>query len=231
MRCEGVGLQLIKGIQKPKECGKDSHPPTAGVYFFSIEPLPKKEVAEKNHRQMAFCFFHSDFYVHIKRHMPYHMAMRSIECAEIKVDMEKDTRPLVLFRFLSNNRQNDVLRAIMGHNDPALRFKKALNVKALQAYCGVYDAMDVVIDGEALTVAYSIEDLESPIRSGILGPHGVKVYDGRPHFGPIFVYRSNKKEYENELGETVVEHNWCEIVTPPDRICERLREGILAPCG
>lgn len=177
---------------------------------------------------MALLFFHSDFSPHIERRMPYFMTKKTNECVHISIDIEVDNRFPCLFRFLSVKRQNRVLRAIIGHNESQLRFRNALNEEELKEYTVPYDAMEVVIDGEPLTIAYSIKSLIAPIRRGILGPHGVTVYEsGMPHHGPIFVFRSEKQEYENELGELVIEYKWREILTPPDRICECLRQGIL----
>ena len=181
---------------------------------------------------MAYVFTHSEFSPHIVSKMPYFMKKKTIECFEIDIDMPVDARFPCLFRFLSNNRQNAVLRAIMGHNDPRLRFKTALNDEALKEYTVPYDAMEVEIDNEQLTIAYSIKDPTALIRRGIMGPHGVRVYESdMPHFGPIFVYRTEKKEYVNELDELIVEHTWCKMVTPPERICDWLRQGLLASGG
>ena len=180
---------------------------------------------------MAYLFHHSDFAPSIGAHLPYFMTRVNLECIRIEVDQPCDDRSPQFFRFLTDRRANHVLRAVMGHNDPELRFKTALDAEDLKRYTIPYDAMPVTVDGEDLTVAYSIKSPDAPIRRGIMGPHCVRLYESEiPHFGPIFVYRSEKREYDTE-GDFVVEHKWLEMKTSPERICECLRQGILGPCG
>jgi len=59
-----------------------------------------------------------------------------------------------------------------------------------------YDDMPFVMDhGEELHIVYSIKSIRSRFRTCVMGPQGVSLYESDiPHFGPIYVYRCERKE-------------------------------------
>lgn len=179
---------------------------------------------------MAYILHHSDFTPPIDRVLcntkTHFMERINIECLRVQPDMPTDERYPVFFKCLSNERVNHVLDTILGHNDPASRAarKNPLTHDQMQRLTIPYDDKTCTIDGEELHVVYSIADLNSPFRKGIVGPHGVELYEKEaPHFGLIYVYRSERTEQEDEFGERVAQHRWLPIKTLPERIVEVMR--------
>jgi hypothetical protein len=190
----------------------------------AADATPGKDLTVDD-RGAIYLLHHSEFTASLRQHLMPFMTQVTCECVRIEVDRPSDERFPWLFRFLSLQRANNVLRTIMGHNDQRYCFNKALSENELMMYVRAYDAIEFEVDGEELYMAYSIAPLCAPIRRGIMGPHGVHVYEhDLPHFGFILVYRSEKTEYETECGEFVVHHKCLKIATPPERICDSLRQ-------
>jgi hypothetical protein len=116
----------------------------------------------------------------------------------------------------------------MGHNDPEKRvnFMRALSHENIQNLTVPYDDKTCTIDGEELHVVYSIASLDSPFRRGIMGPQGAHLYEKDiPHFGLIYVYRSERTEHESDDGELRVQHKRLSITVSPERILNFLRSA------
>jgi hypothetical protein len=179
---------------------------------------------------MAYIFHHADFAPSINRQLKRNGVRHFItridsECLFVKVDHSTDDRFPNFFRFFSDQRVNHILRTIMGHNNTKnrKRYMYARSRKQIQEFTVPYDDKSCEIDGENLHVVYSIAELNAPIRRDIMGPHGTHLYEKDiPHFGLIYVYRSERTEHDVN-GEFRVEHKWLPITTPPDRILNVLR--------
>ena len=180
---------------------------------------------------MAYIFHHDELAPSIDkllRRTNTHSFMEriNIECLRVQPDMSTDKRLPVFLKCLSDERVNHVLRTILGHNDPASRAKRmnSLTHDQIQELTVPYDDKTCSIDGEELHVVYSIAPLDSPFRKGIVGPHGVHLYEkDAPHFGLIYVYCSEHTEQEDGNGDYVGQHTWLPIKTPPERIIEVMR--------
>lgn len=178
---------------------------------------------------MAYIFHHSDYAPSIDKHLKqtgsrYFMKRINHECIRVDIDKETDERSPFFFKFLSVKRINHVLRAIMGHHDPNMRFKQALSDEKLQMFTIPYDDKKHTIEGEELHVVYSIASLNSPFRKGIVGPQGVHLYEHDiPHFGIVYVYRSECTEYEDTYTELHIKHKWIPIETSANLILRALK--------
>ena len=118
---------------------------------------------------------------------------RAHPCAlRIPLDVQRETRFPWLFKGLTCARTNQVLNIISSASAHPL--VKELNEEQLKALCVPYDAMPfVTLSGrEDLTVAYSIAQLTSPLRTWFLGPEGVALYEKNLayHYGPVYVFAS-----------------------------------------
>ena len=182
---------------------------------------------------MAYIFHNDEFALPIDNLLRrtgarYFMQRINKECLCVQPDMPTDERFPCFFKCLSDERVNHVLRTILGHGDPASRRarKHNLNHDQIQSLTVPYDDKTFAIDGEDLHVVYSIAPLDSPFRRGIIGPQGVHLYENDiPHFGPIYVYRSERTEHEDANGAHIAQHSCLPIMTPPDRIIQVLRSA------
>ena len=179
---------------------------------------------------MAYLFHHDEFAFPIDRVLKrsswrYIMERVSPECLSIDVDESTDERFPNFFKFLSDRRVNYILRTVMGHNEPDSRknYMHSLSTDELQNLTVPYDDMMCTVDGEDLHVVYSIAPIDSPFRKGITGPSGTQLYErNMPHFGLIYVYRSERTEYNDEHGFDHVKHTWLPIAARPERIVDVL---------
>lgn len=120
---------------------------------------------------------------------------RAHTCAiRIQLDFEIEDRFPWLFKGLSVETTNDVFKIISSVSEDPLTTD--LDETEIKELCVPYDAMPFTTkSGEQLRVGYSIKPLPSRLRSWILGPQGVSLYEkGIPHFGPIYIFACTEEE-------------------------------------
>lgn len=156
----------------------------------------------------------------------YFMKRISPECLQVDVDRRTDDRFPVFFKFCSDRRVNGILRNVLGHNDRknCINAMRALSHDEIQSVTIPFDDKTCTICGEELHVVYSIASLNTPFRKGIMGPQGVHLYERDvPHFGLIYVYRSERTDHETADGELRVQHARLPVTVSPTDILDFLR--------
>lgn len=171
--------------------------------------------------KMMYLFHHADFCGHLYEVGQSNIHRVDMHTLSIDIDIPIDDRSTWLFKGLSTSTVNNLLQTISFHQKE-ISFEN-LSDDAIRRLTVPYDDMLFRVGDEELQVAYSIRDIEtSPFRRCIIGPHGVHLYEKDiPHFGPIIVYKSNRREEERDDGLNIV-HAFEDIVSSPTEILKAM---------
>jgi hypothetical protein len=130
----------------------------------------------------------------IDEHFDDDISRMNTYAIRVELDYTSDDRPTWLFKGLTVGRTNKLLKSISSRS--LQPFVHDMDENMIRHLCTPYDAMSFTTDiGERLSVAYCIAPLTSRLRTCILGPTGISLYEKYiPHFGPIYVYRSEQSD-------------------------------------
>lgn len=146
-------------------------------------------------------------------------------CAlSVNIDVKDDERSPWFFKGLSASSANQVLQTISVHSEEP--YVDDLDEESLKQETVPFDDMPFTVgpSGEALHVVYSIASLRSRIRASIIGPQGVSLYESDiPHFGPIYVYKCEEHEAQDEFGELTIVRRMRPIQSPINDVLDTLR--------
>ena len=169
----------------------------------------------------ALLFHHADYAGHFVWTPESRYTRLDTYCIQIPVDVPVDKRFPWFFKGLSLSATNDLLRVITAHaSNPYRGNMSSLEIKTETV---PYDDMPFeTATGESLNVVYSIASPNARIRTGVIGPHEVELYEkDSPMFGPVYVYACNRSECEVD-GELNTVHTMCAIRSSPSDILAAL---------